>query len=87
MRPWSSPLGDQERRLVQCFALVFPRLPEQEIPQASVTNLEEWDSLASVNLFAVVEERFDIEIQSERLEDLISFQQVLTYLRDVGSPS
>lgn len=80
-------MGDRERRLAQCFSLVFPGLPEQEISQASVTNLEEWDSLASVNLFAVVEEEFSIEIQPERLEYLISFQQVLTYLRDGDSPS
>ena len=80
-------MGDRERRLAQCFSLVFPGLPELEIPQASVTSLEEWDSLASVNLFAVVEEEFGIDIQPERLEDLISFQQVLTYLRDGDSPS
>ncbi len=74
-------MDDSERRLAHCFAIVFPELKEQEIPFASVANLESWDSMASVNLFAVIEEEFDISIRPEHLETLVSYEQCLSYLR------
>ena len=42
----------QTDRLVRCFAAVFPNVPAELIPLASVDNVPEWDSLASVTLVA-----------------------------------
>lgn len=74
-------MDDIEERLAQCFAIVFPELKNQDITSAGVENLDSWDSMASVTLFAVIEEEFDISIQPDHLESLISFDQCLRYLR------
>jgi len=40
-----------------------------------------WDSLASVTLLAVLEEEFQIQIDPEDLEHLVSFELILDYLQ------
>ena len=60
--------------------MVFPELDEGEIPMASVASVSNWDSLASINLYSLVEEEFGVEINIEDLVDLISFELILRYL-------
>jgi len=67
-------------RLVKCFLLVFPDLAEHEVPQATVDSVPAWDSLASVNLIAILEEEFDIEILDEELAGMLSFERILDVL-------
>ena len=74
-------MDETERRLAQGFVIVFPELKDREIPSASVNNLDSWDSMASVTLFAVIEEEFDIAIRPEHLETLVSYEQCLSYLK------
>jgi len=66
--------------LVRCFAAVFPDLPPEEIPAASVDTVEEWDSLASVTLLAVLDEELGVEIDLADLPHLRSFQAVHDYV-------
>jgi acyl carrier protein len=73
--------GDE--RLRRCFAAVFPTLPPDEIPTASIDTVAEWDSLAAVTLAALVEEEFDVEIPDEALSELTSFAAVGDFLRSV----
>jgi acyl carrier protein len=72
---------DLRPRLVECFAAVFPKLGEEEIPRASFTSLAAWDSLATITLIGVLEEEFDISVPPEDLEELASFELTLDYLR------
>src|SRR5262249_20316460 len=78
---WRSKLADGEAVLRRCFAAVFPELPRDEIEQASIDTVAEWDSLASVTLLALLEEAFGIQISDLDLPDLRSFSSVRDYLR------
>ena len=55
-------------RLVKCFTTVFPDLNEEQTLQASAAGLEQWDSLATVNLLALIEEEFGVSIDLDELE-------------------
>lgn len=45
-------------------------------------NLEEWDSLAHVQLIAALEETFGIEIDPEEGIDLENFKMILNFIRN-----
>ncbi|MBV8809818.1 MAG: acyl carrier protein [Acidobacteriaceae bacterium] len=79
-------MPDPNERLVRCFASVFPTLPPDGIPLASVDSVE-WDSLASVTLVAVLEQEFAIQIDIADLPELSSFASVRKYLSDRNVPS
>ncbi len=68
-------------RLIRCFTLVFPGLDERELPTASQASLALWDSVASVTLFAVVEEEFDVQLKPEDLEIFVAFELIEDFLR------
>lgn len=68
-------------RLVKCFTTVFPDLNEEQALQASAAGLTQWDSLATVNLLALIEEEFGVSVDLDDLEDP-SFK---TFLRMVES--
>jgi acyl carrier protein len=68
-------------RLIKCFAAVFPNASHESIQAASPTTIEGWDSLASVTLISVIEEEFAIELDPEDIEQLVSFDKVLNYVR------
>jgi len=55
-------------RLVKCFATVFPDLNEEQTLQASAAGLTQWDSLATLNLMALIEEEFGVSIDLDDLE-------------------
>jgi acyl carrier protein len=55
-------------RLRRCFATVFPDLNEDQTLQASAAGLTQWDSLATVNLLALIEEEFGVSIDLDELE-------------------
>jgi acyl carrier protein len=74
-------MDDTHDRLVRCFSAVFPSLSPDSITRASVSNIEVWDSVASVTLLAAVEEEFGIEMEIQDLADLVSFEKVLEYLQ------
>jgi len=73
-------LPDARSRLIRCFSVVFPNLEEQEIPISSVASVGDWDSLASINIYNLVEEEFGIEISMEDLENLLSFELILEFI-------
>jgi acyl carrier protein len=66
--------------LVECFAAVFPDVPRDQLENATVENTEEWDSIASVTLLAVLEEEFGVQIDDLDLPELTSFEKVHDYL-------
>lgn len=73
-------MGEQENRLVRCFASVFPWLRPEEIRNISAKSAESWDSLSAVTLSAVVQEEFGLDIDPEILPNLDSFEAFRTYL-------
>ena len=67
-------------RLVKCFRAVFPGLREDQIEQAAVDSTEAWDSIATANLLAVLEEEFEFQIDPDDYDELSSFRRIRSYL-------
>jgi acyl carrier protein len=59
---------------------VFPALPEAGIPNASTDTVPAWDSLAAITLVQVLQEEFQVEIDLDKLGELVSFQAIAEYL-------
>ena len=75
-------MDDTRSRLSKCFSAVFPTVTEASVLEADATNVEGWDSVASVTLFALIEEEFGVELNVEALLSLTSFKEVLKYLEE-----
>lgn len=73
---------DSKMRLIECFSAVFPSLSREEIASATQTSWPAWDSLANVTLVNLIEDEFQIEIPTEAMENLVSFDTLLSYLAD-----
>ncbi len=74
-------MADLQKRLARCFCAVFPALSAEQISQAQPSTVAGWDSVASVSLFATIEEEFGIEIEIPDMKNLLSFEQLLDYLQ------
>ena len=73
-------MDNLESRLVNCFSSVFPDLSEQQIRNASVESVPEWNSLAAVTLVAVLQEEFSLQVNLADLPKLVSFGAVKNYV-------
>lgn len=73
-------MNDVRERLIKCFELVFPDLPESEIPSASQAGVAAWDSVAAITMVNVIEDEFNLQIDLDILAELDSFQRILAYL-------
>jgi acyl carrier protein len=74
-------MDETQSRLRRCFSAVFPSLSSEEILKADAANLEAWDSVASVTLFATIEEEFGIEMDVQDAAELLSFARIVDYLQ------
>lgn len=82
-------MNDTEARLLKCFIAVFPGLSENEIRHASPYTVPAWDSIATLNLLALLGEEFGVEFEEGDLEHLTTFQEILNFLsatRRASSP-
>jgi acyl carrier protein len=68
--------------LIGCFESVFPNLTRDQIRAADLGSIPEWDSIAAINLLAVIEEEFGVNIDPADLPNLVSFDRILEYLRE-----
>jgi len=73
-------MNDHDARLVTCFRAVFGELTDDQIRHATSTNVEGWDSVATVTLITLVEEEFGVEIDADDLERFVSFVSLRAYL-------
>jgi acyl carrier protein len=73
-------MHELDGELERCFAAVFEDMPPERIRSASVDTVEEWDSVASVVLLAVLEETFALEIDDLDVAELSSFSAVRDYV-------
>jgi len=72
-------MADTRERLAACFIAVFPTLSENAV-EAQPDLVEGWDSVATVTLMSVIEEEFQIQIDPEDIEHLLSFGKAQAYL-------
>lgn len=73
-------MDDTTARLIDCFRIVFPDLPDGQISAATQESVEAWDSVATVTLLNVIEEQFEIQVDFDRIEELGSFQSIHHYV-------
>lgn len=69
-------------RLHECFSIVFPNLPANEIYIASVSSVSMWDSLAMLTLVGVIEEEFGISIDLGDIEQFLSFELTASFIEN-----
>lgn len=69
-------------RLRACFLRVFPDLTEEETLKARIGDTPEWDSLATVTLFSLIDEEFGINLDLDDFEDGMSFQSLLKAIQE-----
>jgi len=67
-------VNDIEKRLVKCFQVVFPDMPEIQAPTATQESVDAWDSLATVTLVTVIDDEFCVELDVERLAEMTSYR-------------
>lgn len=82
----STNSADARTRLIRCFREVFPKLGEEQIVTAEHAQLEEWDSLASLTLVAVIEDEFETRLSDDLVAELTSFDRILAAVSDVSPP-
>ena len=74
-------MDDTRERLMNCFQVIFPDMPREEMPSASSENVAAWDSVAVITLMSVIEEEFGFPVDLDDLASLDSFDHILSYLQ------
>jgi acyl carrier protein len=74
-------MDETRQRLTSCFQVVFPDMPQEQIPTASTATVANWDSVAAITLMNVVEDEFALEMDLDDLADLDSFEKLHAYLQ------
>lgn len=75
-------MNDIQKRVIRCFANVFPNLREEEIQRASTSSLAAWDSVAHVTLLSAIAEEFGQTFELEDFEELVSYQLIVDHLEN-----
>ncbi len=73
-------MDETRQRLTNCFQVVFPDMPAEEIPTASTATVASWDSVAAITLMNVMEDEFGMEMDLDDLAELDSFAKIHSYL-------
>jgi acyl carrier protein len=73
-------MDEIRQRLCNCFQVVFPDMPAEEIPAASTATVASWDSVAAITLMNVMEDEFAMEMDLDDLAELDSFEKIHAYL-------
>ena len=67
-------------RLAWCFKAIFPDLDEEQLHNATPFSVRTWDSIATVNLLALIEEEFGVQVLLGE-PSTVSFEGILDALR------
>ncbi|MFM7855796.1 MAG: acyl carrier protein [Flammeovirgaceae bacterium] len=66
-----------ETKIRELMSLVF-RLDQGEIDEATTSNsVRNWDSLQHMNLIALIEDEFDIQLQPSQINKMNSFLNII----------
>lgn len=69
-----------KNKVSDCFLNVFPTLSSAALETASTTTLKEWDSMSHVILLSSIAEAFQLDLEPEDFEGLVSYQRIVEYL-------
>ena len=73
-------MNDIEERLTNCFNAVLPKLQGEDLRNASIHSVSDWDSMVTITLMSLIEESFEVQTEPEDIEHLTSFNSILRYL-------
>lgn len=73
-------MNDTAKRLTKCFLVVFPEMTPEDVAEATTANVKNWDSVASVTLFTLIEEEFGNTISLDALDEFNTFRHILSHL-------
>jgi acyl carrier protein len=76
-------MDEIRQRLINCFVAVFPTINVEHLELVTPGSIEGWDSVATVTLMSVIEEEFEIEIDPENIESLLSFDSALSQVTHI----
>lgn len=69
-------MPDIEDKLKEIMSLVFD-VPEKQITlDTNPDDLDNWDSIGTINLITALEDAFDIEFEDEEILELLNFQLI-----------
>jgi acyl carrier protein len=68
-------------RLIKCFQAVFPVVTGVQVVRLSSTETPTWDSLAMVNLIALIEDEFVLHIPIDDYDEMNSFESIYVYVK------
>lgn len=72
-----------EEKIIKLIAEVL-KVPVSEItPDLEIGELDEWDSLRNVTIFAELEKHFDIRITQDMLVDLENVEDIISLVKDL----
>lgn len=80
-------MADLERRVLDCFANVFPEIARAELDGASQESITGWDSVRHVMLLAALAEEFDFPLDYEAAEEIHSYASAVSFVREQISPA
>ncbi len=72
---------DMGERLHQVFRSVLPNIETRDLSAAAMDDTPEWDSLTQIQLVMELEAAFSCNIPPGQIENLTSYQAILSYLR------
>lgn len=75
-------MDEIEKRVLGCFANVFPEIPDQDLRRVSQASIASWDSVRQVTLLAALAEEFEFPLDYEAAEEIRSFDLAVAFVRE-----
>ena len=73
-----------DEKIIKLIAEVL-QVPVDEItPNVEIGEVDEWDSLHNVAIFAELEKQFDIKITQDMLVDLENVDDIISLVKDLA---
>jgi acyl carrier protein len=71
-------------RIKEVLAVIIDTPIEEISDEASMDDLENWDSLAQMNLVIALEEEFQIEIPDDEVGTMVSIPLIASLISEIG---
>ncbi len=73
-----------EEKVIEIIAKVLQVSVDEITPDVEIGELDEWDSLHNVAIFAELEKQFGIKITQEMLVDLENVADIISLVKDLA---
>ena len=73
-----------EEKVIEIIAKVLQVSVDEITPDVEIGELDEWDSLHNVTIFAELENQFEIKITQDMLVDLENVEDIISLVKDLA---